>query len=216
MENKFNELYNYRNAFKTITILTVVIVIGCLFAVGGMFYVFTTNQTNSTLQIWVKTQDGSMFKADKSTEITLEDRVIEYKHHVKWFYNIWYTLNRTDYQENVNTGLNLINKKSGEDLLDVYVSQGVFQKIDQTGRGLISKIIEDPIIEVTENGVFGKIIGELKFIDENGKEYRKQHLDISFQLQDVLKIQGRSDKNPHGVMISEWKIVNDNVIDSTN
>lgn len=209
MKTKFTELYNYRSSFKLITIGSLTLVVASLILVGVMYYIFTQNQNDSTQQIWVKTQDGSIFSVDKSEQIVLEDRIVEYKHHTKWFYNLWYTLNRANNEDNINTALNLVTTEQGEDLLDVYTSQGVFQKLTQTGRSFECKMEGEPEIKVTSQGIFGQLKGYLKFFDENGQIYRNQHLDVAFELKDVISVQGRTNKNPHGVLVSSWEIIND-------
>lgn len=213
---EFNSLYNYKNAFSTMKVIVITITVASFIFAGGIFYVFTKNQEESTTRVWVKTTDGSMFAADKNSSITLNDRIVEYKHHVKWFYTLWYTLNKANHEENINAALNLANKTVGEEQLDVYQSQSVFDKLQRTGRRFESEIIGDPEIQVNENGVIGRIMGTLTFIDENGEAYRKQNLNIEFLLNDVLRIQGRTDNNPHGVLISGWKILDDSEIVSDN
>lgn len=210
---EFNQLYNYKTAFATLKIIVIVVVIASLSTVGAMYYVFVSKQNETTQRIWVKTQDGSMFSANVNNGISQDDRIIEYKHHVKWFYNLWYSLTKSTHEENINKALDLIDKAKGSEMLDFYIAQGVFNKLNQTGRRFESKMLEEPKIVINEQGIFGEIKGKLSFIDETGKVYRVQHLDVNFELMDVLTIQGRTDNNPHGVLIKNWGIVNDEVFE---
>lgn len=210
---EFNQLYNYKTAFATLKVIVIVVVVASLGAVASVYYIFVDKQNASTQRIWVKTADGSMFSATEKNAISYEDRVIEYKHHVKWFYNLWYSLTKSTHEENINKALDLIDKVKGGEMLDFYIAQGVFNKLNQTGRRFESRLLEEPTISLTEKGIFGEIKGKLSFIDETGKVYRVQHLDVAFELTDVLTIQGRTDNNPHGVLIKNWTITNDEVFE---
>lgn len=209
---EFKNLMNYRDAFKTMRILVLTVIVLCFGLVGYIFYHFQEKEKSMLNNIWVKTQDGSMFNASKAGAMTKEDRIVEYQHHVKWFYNLWYTLNKDIQEDNINAALNLIDKKPGEELLDYYMSQNVFRKLSQTGRSFVSKITKEPEIHITNTGIIGRVYGVIYFYDEKMKIYRKQHLDAEFTLSDVLTIQGRTNVNPHGVKIASWNVINDKEI----
>ncbi|PKP45132.1 MAG: hypothetical protein CVT95_09450 [Bacteroidetes bacterium HGW-Bacteroidetes-12] len=206
---EFKELISYRDAFKTTRILALTVIVLCIGLTGFIYYQSIEKEKQMLNNIWIKTQDGSMFSAERVGVMTKEDRVIEYKHHVKWFYNMWYTLNKDNQENNINAALNLIEKKPGEELLDYYISQNVFQKISQTGRSFISKLKGEPEIHISTNGIIGRVYGTIDFYDEQRQVYRKQHLDVEFALNDVIGIEGRSNINPHAVKIASWNVIND-------
>lgn len=209
MKTEFKELISYRDAFKTTRILALTVIVLCIGLTGFVFYQSHQKEQSMLNTIWIKTQDGSMFAASKAGAMSKDDRIVEYKHHVKWFYNLWYSLDKDNQESNINLALNLIDKQPGEELLDYYMSQNVFRKISQTGRSFVSKITTEPEIKITNAGIIGRVYGVIDFYDEQRKIYRKQHLDVEFTLSDVLGIQGRTNVNPHGVKISTWTVIND-------
>jgi hypothetical protein len=219
------KIHNYKNIIRTMQLIALSVV---FLSIGFSAYVyFSANQELQRLrsEIWVfNPVSGAAYKADlkqKSEGI----RIVEYQHHVQNFYKLWYSYDQFDFLPNAEKALFLIGD-AGKDLwerdktvnnLSVLQDKNISVKID---------IIEFEIFIDSEATDFLKnyqgyfnyaersawpIVGYIEAVQTlyspGGK--RSRNMNAIFSLEDL---DNRTDENPHAVMIMDFYIYNDEII----
>lgn len=199
---ELKSLTSYKSAFELTRIITITMVV--VFG-GAMLFGFITMQNKiDELQrqmIVIDTRgqvypSGSVYREDM--------RIYEYQNHVRTFYNLWYAFDESSYKKNIEDALYLVGD-CGIEMLDFYKQENVERMLYERNMRFETKIL-DIKINMRTLPVSGTIEGEQTIRRNQGMITRR--LNSSFTLHDM----DRSEKNPHGVKIENWEVINQEVI----
>lgn len=197
-------LTNYKTAFSLVSAIAITVIVSAFAAVAYIFYVNAKMLQENKNVIYILDEKGNALAANKNA-MSFETRIFEYEDHVKDFYSLFYAYDQFSYKRNIENALNLIGDE-GKDLYDLDVEQDVYGMLREKNLTLTVSVTN---IEISpELPISGKITG-VQTIRRLKGELRR-NMVATFTLKDV----DRSRLNPHGVIIENWKIIDNTLIDN--
>lgn len=216
------EIVTYKKANRALQLIALASIVGSVLLVF-IIYVYSSSQKSNLSNKYVYELTNNQWVIDQSTGLAMnlersaiseDTKRIEYRHHVKMVYKSFYEFDPFEnIDEKLNNGLYLVDKNVGQDLLDAHDATNLTNKIKISSMFLYVTVdsIPDNLMR-TENGIITGVAYARQTIKRRrGKGTR--YLDIEFQ----IKPEGnRSDKNPHGLTITKWKILNNKKVTIEN
>lgn len=199
-------LTNYKTAYSLVSIIAVTIIVSAFGSGAFIYYINAKMLQENKSVIYILDEKGNALIANKSQQ-SLETRVFEYEDHVKDFYQLWYAYDQFSYKRNIETALNLIGE-GGKELYNLDLEQDIFGMLREKNLTLTVSVTDVQINDTRP--VTGKITGTQTIRRLKGKLTR--NLIATFTLKDV----DRSRNNPHGVIIENWKIIDNTQIPENN
>lgn len=216
---------NYKNSIKMMQLMVITTVIVSIGFAGYVY--FTSNQELQKLrsQIWVfNPVSGAAYKADL-TQKAEGIRMAEYRHHVRNFYNLWYSYDQYDFMPNADKALFLI----GDAGKQLWERDKTVNNLDILQDKNMSVKIEIKNLEIFVDTEAKKFIndyqGYLNYAEKSGWPIvgfveavqtlytpggnRSRNMNAIFSLEDM---DSRTDENPHAAMIMDFYIYNDEII----
>lgn len=192
----FQQPKNINTAFRQIRIFTLVIIVGCLFFSGFVF--FKSQQLNASLQ-----QKVYILANGKVLEALLTDRrenlAVEAKNHIATFHQNFFTLDPDEKVIRANTTKALyladISAKRQYDNLREgnYYSNMISGNISQ-------EIFTDSVqVDLAQEPYYFKYYGK-QVLTRTGSIVTRQ-----LTTEGNLRTVSRSEHNPHGFLIENWK-----------
>lgn len=193
--NKKNE----HKTFKTITLFVIV----CTFLLGAYREYNISNRINrlETEQWVLNPNTGSIDQMSKKP-VTVKTREIEYKHHLKLFYQNMFEFDQYNYKRNLNNASKLINLK---DFNRIYAEQqkAEVKKYLEEHDIKTQITIENIDLDMSSYPVKGIIKA---YQTQHALDfYKKRRMDARFIIEDLS---GRSEQNPHNAVISKFDFTN--------
>lgn len=204
MDKEFENIMTYKKGFSMMQYISIIsIVLGLGTGVGSYVYheiklgelhqqLFQAQKNPWVLDI----KSGSVGRANLN--YTSDDKKIEYKHHITMFYNTFYTFDQFNFDSNVDKALNLIGDK-GKELLALYEEKEIKKKLIEGNMEITTKVEK---INFDPKNPYHGISYAIQTL-RKGKNIARRKVNAEFLLEPC----GRSDKNPHGVLIKTWKII---------
>lgn len=192
-ENVNDAIAAYKRNNLIITTLALIVIIMAGFACVK-FYNLSQNN------LWVVSENQA-YRAVKMDNKTMRDPS-EYKNHLKMFLFNVFAYDANNYKQRVETGLKLIDDTGGKLIIERFNAANIYQMLVETHAHqevVVDKIEIDPRALPTSayiefrtifNGPTGPI----------GEVYYK----MGCNMRQVF----RSDENPHGLIIENWKLQN--------
>ena len=202
-EYNLKGLTNYKSAFSLLQIVIVVVIVALVSLMGFIYY--SSQKTIKSLQnsIYIMDKSGAVAVGNRVGE-TPAARLFEYRDQVKVFFHLWYELDASSFDENINSALNLVGK-CGKILYSQYLDADL--KKNLIVNGIYTKAIVDSIkFNTKEMPIRGIVYGRQKIIRKNSTIIRQ--LICTFSIHDI----NRSEINSHGALLDDWKIINNEII----
>ncbi len=193
---------SYKSAFQLTRLTVIAVVVVAFISITLGFIVMSREIQSIRNSVVVIDRSGEVLKSELAS--SKATRIFEYRNHVKTFYTLWYSFDEGSYNSNVESALSLIGE-SGKDLLDVYLTQSIERNLKEKNL-VFSVYIKDIQIDMSTNPISGYIEGEQEI--KRNKGSLKRNLVCSFIIYDV----DRTEDNPHGCKVDNWKIENDQII----
>lgn len=185
-----------------VTLVTLIFLFG-----GFVYYLFVTqgNLGYKTVYI-IDSSTGSAFQG-KQTDITMNpERVHEYKNHVHMFFSKFYTYDQFSFRKNIEDALYLVGdcgKQMRNDLIEAETQRKL------TANNINMTVEMDSIsIDMSTLPIKGMAIAT--------HVMKRPSAEVSYRTWSTFEIHdlvSRSEKNPHGVLIENFKIVKKETIE---
>ncbi len=193
---ELHNLDNINNIIKRNTYMT----LGSIFIVCVAFAFIINKQSNQIAElqqnVLVIDTKGNAYEA-QAVQASYT-RIYEYENHVKTFIQLWYAFDENNYEENINTALNLIGE-NGKELLNQYNDLGMLNILRQKNIHYNAKV-DDINIDMNTLPISGTATVTQTGYRAKGSVSRT--LNITFTLYDVA----RCKENVHGAKIDKWEI----------
>jgi hypothetical protein len=204
---QIDEVKNYRGAFKTIAYGSFIIIgIAIVVFAGTVIYLYKKSQIGYN-SIWiVDPKSSTVVKADQVLSAANPEREFEYRNHVTMFLHDWFEFDQFNFKEHINQGINYLGN-CGPSMLNDYNTQDL-------GRRLIEKNMKCTIqidsiqFDMGHVPVRGACFAIQTIASPAGSKQRKIY--ATFTMHDL---EGRSNKNPHGVLIDDMKFFDTSTIE---
>lgn len=201
-----SDIQTYKSSFSIFKWIFIITIIILTLTILLMYINFNTTLTKYNSSVWIMDKTGDISSAnlqqqDKST------RIYEYKDHVKDFFKLWYELDAVSYKVNTELALNLVESKTANILYSQYIDAETSKKL--AVNNVYTTVVIDSILFNTKTlPVEGIIYGKQTFERTKAKVLR--NLICTFNIYDI----NRSEVNPHGALISNWKIIDTRILES--
>lgn len=203
--SNLNELTNYRSAFTLVKSLALVsIVLSFLTSAGALIYALRVAERASNT-IYIMDNSGQMTSAAKTNLNDPRSREIEYRAHIKRFYTLWYQFDEGNFLENTEAGLYLVGN-CGKELKLAYDQEDLYKKLQKFNMRCTVRI-DSISLNTSALPVSGSVFGVQTVMRPTGSLERR--MDCSFDILDF----DRSENNPHGIKLENWKVINSGRID---
>lgn len=197
---KLQTLTNFRGTIKFILILSILIILFCFGITGFVFFNAQNEIREAKNEIYILDDRGNIFYGQLK-QMNRYYRLYEYEDHARDFYNLFYSFDQNTYNKNIERALWLVGD-CGKDLKRLNDEQKVYENL--VSKNLIVTVqILKLNIDISQKPFKGIITGIQTIYRAGGKVSRQ--LDCTFTITDA---QGRSQKNTHGAIINDWKIIN--------
>lgn len=186
--------------FFMITILAIV-VSGLVNVV--MYVKMMEKEDELTRKIWIMDKTGAVNLANKTPQ-TMQTRIYEYEHHIKWFYRLAYAFDENNFKDNMER-LMWLADDCGRELVNQYFQQDLYNEL--VSKNIMTYVVIERVeINREEFPISGTIYGIQ--ISERDEYVKRRRMDVQFTIKDS----NRSRKNPHGAKITKWEVVNNEII----
>lgn len=186
---------------KTITIISLVVTFLSVFA--SLAYSFYLYKDSKKAQIYLMDgANGEVFTA-KIIKDELTIREPEIYNHLITFHQHFFNLDQYNYQRNTEKALDLIDD-SGKNYYQTLVNEGWYNSLKLNN--LVQQIHIDSININPKVYPYKALIHGKTEVYRYGEE--KDKLEKKIRISCVLYDVGRSRENPHGLLISNFNIVN--------
>lgn len=197
-------LINLDNAFKSLKIITIVVIVMSFGFCFGMYFIFESNNQKAREKIYVLTSSGALELAQaKDPHI---NRKAELQNHIDMFHRFFFEFDpdANEINKSVNRALVLIDD-SGKQLHYSRKEALYYHKVIE---GSISSRIQiDSIVsDLGSYPYLAKIYAKQKLIRPSKIAYK--NLVAICQLRDVK----RTDDNPHGLLIEQYRLINNSTM----
>jgi hypothetical protein len=205
---ELKSLVNYKLANNSLKLIAIISIIFSLLFSGFVYFFSWKKLQESKQTVYILDATGKAYLANEKG-LDVNTRIFEYESHVKYFYKLWYEFDQFSYQRNIDEALYLVgdcgrelyNEYKEQDLLNILKSKNINTSVQ----------IKNVKIDITKTPVTGYIKGVQTITRLGGLQ--KRNMDCTFDIQDI----DRSRENPHGCIIENWKVVDNNpVSDTTN
>lgn len=195
---ELKSLTSYKSAFALTRLILVVLIIGfCVTVLGGYLLMQKKIDEIQNKMIVIDTR-GVIYPSGQIDYNQM--RIYEYLNHSKILYTLWYAFDENSYTQNIENGLHMLGE-CGIEMLNLYKQENVERLLFERNMRFEVEIL-DVKIDLQTLPISGYIEGKQTILRGNSKLTR--HLDCIFTLHDV----SRNEKNPHGVKIEDWEIIN--------
>lgn len=202
---ELKSLTNYKTVYSGLKLIALVTIVGSMLFSATIFIYSWQKMTSAKNTIYVIDATGNVAVASGQA-IDLKTRQFEYEDHVKDFYKLWYQFDQNSFKRNVEQGLILVGE-CGKELYNEYKSQDMYNLLQS--KNISTEVMVSEIkIDVTQNPIRGYIKGIQTIKRLNGEA--KRNMNCTFSIYDV----DRSQDNSHGCKIEDWKVVDNNEINS--
>lgn len=193
------ELHNLDNLNKMVKRNTIMTLVSIFIVSVAFAFIINRliNQVNELQQnVLVIDTKGNAYESQSVQASYM--RVYEYENHVKTFIQLWYAFDENNYEDNINTAINLIGE-SGKELLNQYNDLNMLNILKQKNIHYNAKV-DDISIDMNTLPVSGTA-----YVTQTGYRAKgsvSRTLKINFTLYDVARCR----ENVHGVKIDKWDI----------
>ncbi|MEL6918957.1 MAG: hypothetical protein AAFO99_14655 [Bacteroidota bacterium] len=180
--------------------MVISMVVCLLISTGSLAWAFYITK-NFAKTAYIITDNGQLALASGITPEKMDAyRNPEIKNHIATFHRLFWNFDQFSMEGNINRALHLTGN-SGKELYLSLKAKGHFQKI--RSQNLIQSLLVDSI-KVNQNTipVTGALYGKLKVKRTDQKNERTEFFSALFELQDVA----RTDENPHGLLIENYDV----------
>jgi hypothetical protein len=167
----------------------------------------------SSNQWAIEPTTGSAIQITRES-VTEEDKIIEVKHHIKMVYNHFFEFDPyEDIDKKLNDGLYLVAKNVGEELITLHDKKDVTNKVRLHNMFVYAKVDSIPksTLIIEGNKIQGIAYGRQRIKKQRGEGER--YLDFQFEIE---QLDSRTPKNPHGMTITKWTLLNNKPIEIVN
>ncbi len=196
------ELKDYKKAFAFARTITLTVVISFFGATTILATVFILSYKNAKSRILVIDSQGNMNYASETDMNSFESRTIEARAHVYKFYSLVYQSDEGNYKPQMEQA-SYLSANCFKNIVSEHNSQQLHRKM--VIENLHTRCYIDSIF-VDLKKMDGSIYGKQDLIYPAGIITR--FMNCSFELLPYA----RSDKNPHGFKIENWKEFNNQTI----
>lgn len=198
----FEKLRDVQTSQKTIRIIVRTLIIAFVTVVIAMWVMMQQQINDATNSVYILTSQGDVLQANKTDQST--SRPIEAKAHVRQFIELFFSITKLNYIDNINRSFDL-----GGDILPV-----LYQKLD--AEGWYTKITQYNVIqnvsiqsiEITSDVMPPYKITAVFFIKAETDAAEPQTIDVTINFEVRNGGGERNDKNPHNMMIDKLDIIN--------
>lgn len=198
----FKQFNNIETAFKRMRLFMIILIIGCLSFAGYLAYASFAFIDKNSSRIYVLA-DGQALILARSSNIK-ENRPAEAKDHIKRFHELFFSLDPDEkvINERMKEAL-YYGDNSVQSQYQNLKEKGYFNKI--VGANISQELIIDSI-HINDNNIpyFAEFFGKEKIIRTSTITYRL--LVTQCYLRNVT----RTDNNPHGFLMENWTIRQNN------
>lgn len=193
---------NIQKQVKLVLWTMIVVVIGS-FAFSGVVMIYAYGQIDK--------QQSSVYVLDNGVPLlarSLHEKVtrkIEYKSHINSFHRLFYTLvpDEKFIQKNIETSMYLIDETG----ISEYTSMketGYYRKL--ISQSITATLMVDSIV-INDDNTFD-FYGKQRI--ERKSSITKRNFHSKGSIQDIQ----RSDQNPHGALITNWRVIDNKTLES--
>lgn len=202
-QRNLKKILRVPGTLRLFMIITIIAIVGALTTSVIMVNQSISKYKKASKDIWVMDKSGGITSAKRINQ-NIRTRKFEYEDHVKQFYRLAYAFDEGNYKRNMEK-LMWLSGDCGKELVNQNIQSNVYEELVQKNLKTYVEI-EKINVNLETNPVSGEIYGIQHSEREGLKKARE--LDVKFELKDVY----RSSKNPHGVKIITWEVVNQKII----
>lgn len=191
---------NFSKTFDTMRTITIIALALIVISQGIWVYAYLLKDAEVGKKVYVVTDNGTFRASDKSEESIDQ---FEARNFIRVFMNNMFAHDGSSFKRNIETGLNMINKKDGMQIYSDFKTGQVLEtyiKYDSRSRIEIDSISLNMNVRPITGNVFAK-----QFTTYAGRELM-QPLGAKFTIDRI----DRSEKKPYGLMISTFSFINYN------
>jgi conjugative transposon TraK protein len=168
------------------------------------FYMYKTALDKIKDEIFVITNDGSITIAHKSSSVQAEE--IEKRDHILMFHERFFNLDNNEQQiENTLSRASYLG--DGKQVRYAYKEKNYYNNL--MSRNMIQRVYKDSIL--IDGQGRGRFIGHLEIQGSTSRGVKR--LVTEFNVRTGLE---RVENNPHGMFIDNFKIIEENLIETFN
>jgi hypothetical protein len=203
---QLESLRSYKTSFGLVKIILISVVVSSFCFCGFVYWLYVTkgNEGYKTTYV-IDSSTGSAQIATQNTALSKEQRYFEYKNHIRMFYGYFYSFDQFTYKNNVENALYLIGN-SGKELYAQYKESDVLRRLQEDNLK-VSIQIDSVDVDYKSSPMKGICLARQTVERSTGKLTRNVHARFN-----VYELDKRSDKNPHGLLIDNFVIFDNQVI----
>jgi len=219
-ENKdfLNGLTNYKTGFAMIKSISIIIIIAAISFSAFIYYQSEQKVAELRNQVVVIEQKSGQNFSGKYVQSN-DTRIFEFKNASKTCYTYLYQFDQNSFLKNMDKAL-LLMGNSGKERIKAYQDEAILSKLKQKNLILTidipendNNVVIEPIVDIAninDKGIIvakGTIKGFQTFII--GQVTKNRNMHVTFDIYNV----DRSDANPHGVLLDNWKEIEKSYIE---
>lgn len=199
-------LTTYQSAFNLLRVAFIAVLIALVTGLIGMNYYYSEKQKELTNRVYLMENSGNVSTAT-AKYLSKEDLQIVVADHIKDCYSLIFAFDQFNFERNLEKGLNLMGA-SGREIYQQYRDDNVLRRI-KTNNAIVSIVIDEPIkIDVNSNPMRAQVKAiQTTRVGENSisRNMNSNVFNIQFT--------SRSDLNPHGLILTDFRIENQSTIE---
>lgn len=203
IKNNYNSINKIINGYRSFALITVVI--SLLLSIFLTFMIYQVSQN----KILVVDGQGDILSASKSSEEAVFQ--IEADNHIRLFYSKFFSYDKTNYKERVESGLYLAGK-SAITLYETLKLKGWYDKIINNDL-MIESYVQNIKFFKQDGLLYFQAKGYQKVIRGNVTELRNLDLKGSISKNSAGRVM---EINPHGLIIDNISIIDNSQVNNTN
>ena len=198
----FASLKTIDTAFKQVKVLALIFIVGVLGLAGWALYLSYQTSAAATSHIYVL-ENGQLLTANAHD--ARADRPIEAKSHVKQFHELFFTLDPDEkaIDSHINKALYLADNSAKLEYENLK-EKGFFNAL--IAANISQEIDIDSVVLTTVRPWTARTYAHQRII--RATSVSTKDLITECQLRDVT----RSENNPHGFLIEDWRVIQNNMI----
>jgi hypothetical protein len=188
---------DYHYTFGALKKVTIITLIGAFILNGILVYYILSSKETQAKRVYVVTDSGT-FPA--ILQETRKVSVYEARNHVRTFFSTLFAHDATNYKERVEAGLALIDKQSGQRIVNDFNKGEVYENYVRLGTYTTLEM-DSVVIDVSTRPISGRAYArQTIFLGEESKAYP---IGAKFELIETY----RSDNNPYGLLIQKFDFI---------
>jgi|GEM_PF-3697622 len=192
---KLNNLLNVNKALHLAKVVSIAsICIAAISVIGALYFV-----TQYKEKVYVVSPDKTMVAFSRFDDTYLSHEV---NNHIKFWYQLFHSFNEATFKPNMDKALPMMGY-SGQLEYKRLVNEGIISYLANNDVSVTINI-DTMIVDMEAVPIVAYVYGTQSW--ERGNIIKKNRKDVAFT---VEVLQWRSDENPHGLWIDNYRIFNE-------